>query len=140
MIMLNHQTIEKLRQMKLTGFASELEKQLEDIAFDSLSFEDRLGLLVDMEYDRRHNNKINRLIKQANLSISDAHLEDIQYLTDRKLDQSLITKLSTCGYIKQKRNIILLGATGSGKSFLACAFGNKACRYEYKVMYIRLPD
>jgi DNA replication protein DnaC len=138
--MLNHQTIEKLRQMKLTGFASEFQRQVTDTTYDALSFEDRLGLLIDSEYDRRHNNKINRLLKQANLAINNASIEDIAYHTDRQLDPSLISKLATCDYIRRRHNVILLGATGSGKSFLACAFGNKACRNEFKVMYMRLPD
>ena len=84
--MLNHQTTEKLRQMKLTGFASEFEKQMADTTYDALSFEDRLGLPVDSEYDRRHNNKINRLLKQANFAINDAVIEDVAYHTDRQLD------------------------------------------------------
>ena len=138
--MLNNQTIGKLRQMKLTGFASEFERQMNDVLYDSLSFEERFGLLVDSEYDRRHNNKINRLLKQADLAIRDASVEDIAYQSDRQLDPSLIAKLATCDYIRKQHNVILLGATGSGKSFLACALGNKACRNEFKVMYMRLPD
>ena len=138
--MLNQETINKLRQMKLAHFATELSNQIGDKTFEALSFEERIGLLVDSEYDRRKNNKIKRLLHQATLDIPDACIEDIEYHADRKLDASLIAKLSSCSYIRNNRNIILLGATGAGKSYIACAFGNKACRNEYKVKYIRLPD
>ena len=138
--MLNQDTLNKLREMKLASFATELTDQSTDKNFDNLSFEERIGILVDSEYNRRKNNKINRLLKYATLDIADACIEDIEYHADRKLDASLIAKLSTCGYIQANRNIILLGATGAGKSYIACAFGNKACRKEYRTKYIRLPD
>jgi len=138
--MLNQQTIDKLKQMKLGVFADEMIMQTEDKSIQDLPFEERIGLLVDSEFSRRKNNKIKNLLKRATLDIPNACIEDIEYHLDRKLDKSQIEKLSTCNYIREKQNIILLGATGAGKSYLACVFGNKACRSEFKVKYYRLPD
>lgn len=138
--MLNQQTLNKLREMKMNNFAEDLNDQMSDKTFNALSFEDRIGFLIDAEYTRRKNSKVNNLLKKATLDIPHASIEDIEYHSDRKLDKSLIAKLSTCNYINEQHNVILLGATGSGKSYIANALGNKACRNEYKVKYFRLPD
>jgi len=138
--MLNQETIQKLREMKMSVFAEELNSQFKTRSFDSMSFEDRIGLLVDSEYMRRKNNKIKSLKKKSGLDVLNACVEDIEYHSDRELDKNLITKLSTCNYINDQHNIILMGATGSGKSWIANALGNQACRKEYTVKYFRLPD
>lgn len=138
--MLTETTANKLQEMKLSVMARKFREQLADSNMASLSFEDRFGLLVDHEWIERKNNQLKRLIKQANFSEIGACIEDIEYHADRSLDKSQITRLATCEYISEHHNIILLGATGSGKSFLACALGMAAVRNFIKVKYIRLPD
>lgn len=138
--MLNQATINKLLEMRLTTMAEAYRSQMQNPAFNELSFEDRFGLLVDSEWDRRRTNHLNRLLKNAGLYFSNACTEDIEYHPDRKLDKGQITQLSTCNYIAEKRNVIILGATGAGKTYLGCALGVAACRNHYTVKYIRLPD
>lgn len=105
-----------------------------------MSFEDRFSLLIDLEYSRRKSNNLNRLIKNATFSDSKACIEDIEYFVDRKLQKELILKLASGLYIQDHHNIILKGPTGSGKTFMACAFGVSACRQFYNVKYIQLPE
>jgi DNA replication protein DnaC len=138
--MLNEVTIQKLLEMRLSAMAEQFRQQSLDQSFDALSFEERFGLLVDAEWARRKNNRLTRLIKKAELHFPQACIEDIEYHADRKLDKQLITRLSTCNYIGDCRNIIVLGASGSGKTYLACAFGIAACRNFYSSKYIRLPE
>lgn len=138
--MINETTISKLTEMRLTAMADAYREQLTDPAFAALSFEERLGLLVDLEWSRRKSNKLSKLIKKAALCQSAACIEDIEYHLDRKLDKAQITRLSTCNYIAEHHNIILLGASGAGKTYIACAFGIAACRNFYSTKYIRLPE
>lgn len=137
---MNEQTLTKLHEMKLSGMAEAYKEQALNKDFQNMSFEDRFSLLVDLEHSRRKSNKLQRLIKQATFLNSKACIEDLEYHDDRKLDKELILKLASGGYIRDSHNIILKGATGSGKSFLATAFGVSACRQFYKVKYIRLPE
>jgi len=138
--MVNERTIERLRALQLDIMAEQLQTQENDPSFASLSFTERLGLLVDTEWAARQSRRLTRLIRSAQLHFPGACVEDIEYHTDRKLDKALITKLSACAYIQEKHNIIILGASGAGKTYLACAFGIAACRSFYRVKYIRLPD
>lgn len=138
--MMNEQTLTKLHEMKLNGMAEAYKEQAVNKDFQKMSFEDRLSLLVDLEFSRRRSNKLQRLIKSATFINSKACVEDIEYHEDRKLDKELILKLASGLYIQDYHNIILKGPTGSGKSFLASAFGVSACRQFYKVKYIRLPE
>lgn len=138
--MLNNATIGKLREMKLSVMAETLQNQLESHNFTDMSFEERIGLIVDSEWISRKNNRLNRLIKNANFAYSDACLENIEYHADRGLNKDDIIRLGTCNYIKERHNLILLGAAGSGKSYLANAFGYAACREYLTVKYTRLPD
>lgn len=137
--MLDNNTIAKLRGMKMGVMASAFSSQLEDSAFNEMSFEERLGLLVDAEWTSRQNNRLTRLIRNAAFSIPNACLEDIEYHPDRGLDKALITRLGSCNFVEEHHNIIL-GATGSGKTYLANAFGIAAARNLHTVRYIRLPD
>jgi len=137
---MNEQTISKMHEMKLNGMVEAYKEQAENKEFQKMSFEERLSLLVDLEFSRRRSNKLKRLIKAAGFIDSKASVEDIEYHEDRKLDKDLILKLSSGLYIQDYHNIILKGATGSGKTFLASAFGISACRQFYKVKYIRLPE
>ena len=119
--MIDLSTVKELRALRLPGMARELESQLEDPQrYKALSFEDRLALLVDAEsVSRRKNTK---------------------YHEDRELDKRLITKLATCTYIRDNHHVVLKGATGAGKSYIANALGVAACRQLYKVRYVRMPD
>jgi DNA replication protein DnaC len=135
--MLNNPTIEKLKDMKLKVMASMLADP--DSTLRELSFEERLGLMVEKEWLARKNSRIKRLLKAAFLGI-DACVEDIHYSTDRTIDKKTVQMLSTCAFIEQKLNIVISGKTGTGKSYLACAFGNKACRQGYQVKYYRMPE
>ena len=138
--MISEATMDKLREMQLDTMAQTLKNQEKDSACASLSFDERLGLLVDAEWCTRKSRKLTRLIRGAQLHFPNACIENIEYHADRKLDKVLITKLSTCAYIQEKHNIIILGATGAGKTYLACAFGIAACRNFLRVKYVRLPD
>lgn len=138
--MLHNNTISKLREMKLGTMAGLFQKQLDDRTVAELSFEDRFGMLVDAEWVTRKNNHLKRLIRKADFAYPGASLEDIEYHGDRKLDKDLIARLSTCTYVDDYRNVIILGATGSGKTYLANALGVTASRNFCTVRYIRLPE
>ena len=138
--MLNN-TIERLRAMKMSAFASELERQMEDASsYGKLGFEDRLALLVDSEWNRRQNNKLTRLVNKANFSDPAATMEGIEYIEDRHLDKGKMLRFATCRYVDEGRHIILEGASGNGKTYIACALGNAACRKFKTVRYIRMPE
>jgi DNA replication protein DnaC len=138
--MLNEMTMEKLKSMKLRGMSLAFEEQTSNPAVRDLSFEERFGLIVDAEWIKRKSNHLNRLLKKATCKFSNACIEDIEYHNDRKLDKALIAELSTCNYIRNKRNVIVMGASGAGKTFIGCALGNSACRNLMSTKYIRLPE
>jgi DNA replication protein DnaC len=133
-------TIQKLIEMHLSAMADAFRIQEQDPKITALSFEERLGLLVDIEYSSRKNNRLKRLIKDAGFDQPDAHVAAIDYLSGRKLNKDLILRLASCNYISDYRNIFITGATGSGKTYMACAFGIEACKHYYKTKYVRLPD
>ena len=134
---LNNPTVEKLKDMKLKVMAAMLADP--DPSLRELSFEERLGLMVEKEWLARKNARIKRLLREASLGV-DACIEDIYYSAGRSIDKKTIQTLSTCAFMEQKLNIVISGKTGSGKSYLACAFGNKACRQGYRVKYYRMPE
>jgi len=138
--MLDHATVSKLRQMKLSVMADAFRTQFQAVSKDDLSFDERFGLLVDAEWDARRANSLKRMIRKASYFCQDAALENIDYSQDRQLDKALIARLGSCNYISEHHNIIIVGATGSGKTYLACAFGMAANRNFIPSRYIRLPD
>ena len=138
--MLNDQTFEKLSYMKLRGMATAFRQQMEDHAIQPLSFEERFGLLVDAEYAKRRNTLLQRLLSKAAFKDSSACLENIEYHEDRKLDRTLFARLSTCTYIAEHRDVVIMGASGAGKTYIGCALGNAACRKFITVKYVRLPE
>jgi DNA replication protein DnaC len=138
--MLDNNTANKLREMRLGVMAAAFNRQLKDGGLSDLSFEERFGLLVDAEWTARKNNRLNRLMRGADYAFPGACVEDIEYHADRHLDKAMIQRLSTCNYVKDRHNLIILGATGSGKTYLANAFGATASRNFYTVRYVRLPD
>jgi len=138
--MINETTINKMCDMRLTAMAEAMRHQLSDSSLGSLSFEERVGLLIDAEWTSRKNNRLKKLIKSAGFDQTHAAIAGIDYRASRKLDQAQILRLADCSYIKDKHNLVIMGAAGSGKSYLACAFGIAACQRFYTVKYIRLPD
>lgn len=137
---MNEETLRKLTEMKMGAMAELYQQQSHNKEYNNMNFDDRFNLLVDYEYDRRKANKLERLIKQATFNDPTAAIEDIEYHPDRKLDKNLILELATGNYIQNHHDIILMGASGNGKTWIANAFGIQACRQFYKVKYIRLPE
>jgi DNA replication protein DnaC len=133
-------TLQKLNELKLFAMEKMYMEQLDDPNFKELSFDDRLALMVDGEWLRKQNSRLSRLITNARFRMSDACVEDIHYHEDRKLDKSFITRLSTCNFVSENQNIVIKGASGNGKSYLACALGVSACRNNFSVRYVRLPE
>jgi len=138
--MLNETTVTKLHEMKMNIMAQSFKEQQQNPAFNTMAFEERFGLIVDSEWCARKSNKLTRLSKSAGYEFNNACVEDIDYRADRKLDRAQITALATCNYITEHHNIVILGATGNGKTYLSNAFGIAANRNFYPVKYIRLPD
>lgn len=135
--MLNNPTVEKLKDLKLKTMAQILSNP--DSNLRDLSFEERLGIMVEKEWLAKKNVRIRRLLNSAKLGLN-ACIEDVNYSADRVIDKKTIKTLSECSYIEQKLNIVISGKTGSGKTYLACAFGNAACRLGYTVKYLRVPE
>lgn len=135
--MLIEQTLSTLGDLKLTGMKMALERQLEQPKTHQLSFEERLGLLVDYEKTYRQDRKIERLIKAANLR-QQACVEDIDYTSARGIKREEVSSFISCKWIKEAFNLMITGPTGTGKSWLACALGQQACRMGLSVLYTRL--
>jgi DNA replication protein DnaC len=138
--MLNEQTIGKLNDMRLYAMAKAFREQLGDASLTGLSFEDRFGLIVDRQWSERKNAHISRLTKFATFKFPRACVENIEYHADRKLNKELILQLSVGNYITNKNNVIVMGASGAGKSYIGCALGISACKQLVKTKYIRLPE
>ena len=136
--MLNNPTLEKLHTLKLTGMAGALELQQQQPQIDELAFEERLALLVDHEMLHRENRRMARLLRNAKLRLN-ACIEDIDYRHQRGLIRAEMATLITCDWIQRQHNLCLTGPTGTGKTWLACALGNQACRQGLSVRYLRLP-
>jgi len=136
--MLHEQTSAKLYAMKLNGMAEAFKDQLEQPDMIDLSFEDRFALLVDRQWIWKEDRRMRRLLSNAKLKLN-ACVEDIDYRTPRAMDKSVILKLAAGDWIYQAHNVIITGPTGVGKTYLACALANRACRMGYSAFYIRLP-
>ena len=138
--MTNQNTLDKLLEMHLSSMADAFRAQLNDSRMKDVAFEDRFGMLVDIEYNNRKSNGLKRLIRNAGFDQPEAYIGDINYTSGRKLNRDLIQRLASCEYITEHRNLFITGATGSGKTYLACAFGMEACKQRYRTLYVRLPD
>lgn len=138
--MTDEQTFEKLSGMRMNGIASALREQLASPeSVDGLTFTDRLAMLVDREWHERENRSLTRRLALARLRDRGACIEDIDYQHPRGLERSVLQRLATGSWITKKQNVILTGPTGCGKTYLACALANKACRDGHSVVYRRLP-
>jgi DNA replication protein DnaC len=135
--MLTHPTLEKLQALRLTGMLQALSEQMQMPDIGDLSFEERLGLLVDREMTERGNRRLTTRLRKAKLRLS-AEFEDIDYRHPRGLDKSLMMRLATCQWITDRHNVLITGPTGVGKTWIACALGHKACRQGHAVLYLRL--
>lgn len=133
--MFSNETIRKLREIHMGVMAEQLSAQLEDPQFRNVPFEDRLAMLVDAEWSARKSNRLTGLIKKVGCADTQASVENIEYIAERHLDREQILRLASCSYIQEARNVIILGATGAGKTFLACSLGVADA-----VRYLRLPD
>jgi DNA replication protein DnaC len=136
--MLNEQTIEKLYHMKLNGMAEAFKEHLLQPDLSELSFEDRFTLLVDRQWTWKEDRRMRRLLSQAKLKIN-ACIEDVDFRAPRGLQKAVILQLASCDWIKNAHNVIITGPTGVGKTYLACALANRACRMGCPAFYIRIP-
>lgn len=134
--MLTQPTIEALKQLKLHGMLKAFQEQLENPDLQTLDFEERLGLMVERERLDQENRLLTRRLQRAKLGQS-AAFEDIDLHTSRGLEKSLVAGLASCDWIRTKHNLLITGPTGVGKSYLACALGQKACREGLSVSYQR---
>jgi len=135
--MLEHPTLEKLSALKFTGMLEALKEQRQINAYADLSFEERLGMLVDREVTVRENRRMACRMKAAALRLP-AAVEDINFRHPRGLDKSVLLSLATCEWIRKHRNCLITGPTGVGKSYIACALAQKACREGFKARYERM--
>lgn len=135
--MLLHPTLEKLTTMRFSGMAMALEEQMKMNGLEEMGFEERLGLLLDHELAVRETRRIKTRLSKAKLR-QDGSIEDIDFRHPRGLDKSLVLRLSDCQWIKDHNNLIITGPTGVGKSYLACAFAQKACRVGFSALYLRM--
>jgi DNA replication protein DnaC len=137
--MLNQQTIEKLHAMKLHGIADAFRAQLETTEASQLSFEERFAMLVDQQWLWKENRALARRLRAARLKERGV-IEDIDYQHPRGLDRKLMRTLAASDWARQHQNILLLGPTGIGKSWLACALAQKACRDGFSVLHRRTAE
>ena len=135
--MLLHPTLEKLATMRFTGMAAALREQMDMNGLEVMSFEERLAVLLDRELAVRQTRTMNARLRKAKLR-QDGSIENIDFRHPRGLDKSLIIRLADCQWIKKHNNLIITGPTGVGKSYLACAFAQKACREGFSALYLRM--
>ena len=137
--MLLNDTLQQLRDLRLTGMAAALEEQLTHGACAALGFEERLALLVDRETHHRHDKRLAALLKRARLKYPQACIEDVDAGSGRGLDRAAFTGLALSRWVEQGLTIVIAGPTGSGKSWLACALAQHACRRAHSALYLRVP-
>lgn len=135
--MLREPTVEKLHAMRLHAMAQAWSLQSADAEQATLSFDERFGLLIDAEWMTRENKRVQRALKEAKLRLSQASIEGIEYAARRELDKAVVRQLTSCRWIAEHQVVIITGATGVGKTYLACALANQACRNGHRALYRR---
>lgn len=137
--MLNQPTIEKLHALRLGAMAEmwQQQQQQRGADFTAMSFDERFGMLVDAEWTARENKRITRALKEAKLRLSQACVEDIEYGARRELDKAVVRQLASCRWVAEHQVVLIDGATGTGKTYVACALAQQACRKGYRAMYRR---
>ena len=138
--MINQQTMNQLHDMHLSCLAVDLKERQADASFCELSFDEQISVIVDKEWHRRRSKRIADLIREGQFCYSNASVLEIDYAQERGLIKKQINELAACSYIENGNNIMIMGATGVGKSYLACALGAAACRSRYSCRYIRTPE
>jgi DNA replication protein DnaC len=136
--MLTHPPLNKLQRLKLRGMREALREQMRMPEITELSFDERLGLLVDRELTHRDDRRLTNRLHKATLR-QHACLEDVDSRHPRGLDKAVITRLATCQWVRDRHNVLITGPTGIGKTWLACALGHQACRHDLTALYLRLP-
>jgi DNA replication protein DnaC len=137
--MLTQPTLDKLKALRLPAFAAAWEAQHADPQVTTLSFDERLALLVDAEWLARENKRLQTALREAKLRLSQACVEDIDYAPRRELDKALLRHLATCRWVHEHHNVVITGMTGTGKTYVACALAQQACRQGYRALYRRVP-
>jgi len=135
--MLNEHTLDQLRGLRLDGMVHAIEEQATSTAAAALSFGERLTMLVQREVDWRDDKRVTRLLKAARLKVSAACIEDINWRASRSLDRALVATLAGGDWLRHARNLLITGATGCGKTWLACALAHQAARSGFSVLYVR---
>ena len=135
--MLNEPTLEKLKTLRLDGLSAAWTEQQKSPEIGALGFDERFGMLIDAEWIHRENKRIRRLLKEAKMRLTEASIEAIDYPAKRELDRAVIRQLQTCRWVQEHQAVLLTGATGTGKSYLACALANHACRRGFRALYRR---
>lgn len=132
-------TIEKLNHMRLSGMSRAFASQAENVQYQDLSFEERFGMIVDLEQQYRENKRLSSLLRKAAFRYPEACIEELDFRSSRGIKKGDILAFAENGWIRKKQNIIITGPTGAGKTYLSCALGNSCCREGYTVLYLRIP-
>jgi DNA replication protein DnaC len=135
--MLTAPTLDKLQALKLPALATAWQEQQHNAELAALSFDERLGLLVEAEWLARENKRLARALQEAKLKLPHACIEAIDYPARRELDKAVIRQLATCRWVVEHQAVLITGATGTGKSFVACALAHQACRRGHRAYYRR---
>ena len=135
--MITEQTMEKLRGLRLEALGAAWTEQQKDPEMQRLAFDERMGLLIDAQWLNRENKRLGRALKEAKLRISSACVEGIDYPPRRELEKATVRQLATCRWVEEHQNIVITGPTGTGKTYLACALAQQACRKGYRAVYRR---
>ena len=135
--MLTEPTMEKLRALRLDTLGAAWSEQQKNPDVQKLSFDERLGMLIDAQWLHRENKRLARSLREARLRIGNACVEDIDYPARRELEKATIRQLATCRWIEEHQNVVITGATGTGKTYVACALAQQACRKGFRAIYLR---
>jgi len=135
--LLTEPTLEKMKTMRLDGMAAAWADQQQQPSTTQLSFDERLGFLVDAEWTHRENKRMERALREAKLRLAQACVENIDYPARRELDKAVVRQLASCRWVQEHQAVLITGMTGTGKSYVACALAHQACRKGFRAMYRR---